>query len=300
MKRESLNALFAYLTLCIVWGTTYLGIKIALEGFDPFFMVGVRFLIAGLLMSPVLLRKRAQLPADRKEWLAIIVSGICLLVGGNGLVTLSERYIASGVTALTVATNPAWAVLIGGWFFSREERYGKIALTGMLLAMAGVVLLHHNRLSVGNHDLPGVLAACASPILWATGSLIARNYIRRTDVLTTTALQMLAATIPVFLISLALGESWHVTLTARVVWAMVFLILIGSVLVYAAYVWLTQHMPISRIVTYTYINPVVALILGRIVLGEPIEAHVIPASALIIGGLLLIYFTRFRKAASRS
>lgn len=296
MKATALKVALAYLTLCLVWGTTYLAIKIGLEGFAPFFMAGVRFLIAGLLLAPVLLRKQAQMPQG-KEWLAVAASGILMLVGGNGLVTYSEHFIASGLTALTVSTNPAWAVLIGGWFFSRDEHPGKWALLGMLVSMVGVVYLHHDRLSVGHHDLPGVLAACGSPICWAAGSLIARNYIRRADVLTTTALQMLAATIPFFIVSLALGESWHATLTSRVVWALLFLIVIGSSLVYAVYVWLTQHMPISRITTYTYINPVVALILGWLVLSEPITPEVFPATALIFGGLLLIYFTRPKPTA---
>jgi drug/metabolite transporter (DMT)-like permease len=292
MKATSLKVALAYLTLCVVWGTTYLAIKVALEGFDPFFMAGVRFLIAGVFLAPVLLRKKAKLPPNRREWLAIIASGIVMLVGANGLVTWSEHYIASGLTALTVATNPAWAVLIGGWFFSRDERLGTWAWVGMLLAMAGVVYLHHDRLSLGHQELPGVIGVLIAPIFWSTGSLIARKYVRQTDALTTTALQMLAATIPFFVVSLALGESWHPTLTPRVVGAMLFLIVIGSALVYAAYVWLTQHMPVSRVTTYTYINPVVAIFLGWLVLSEPIGPEVLPSMILILGGLLLIYFTK--------
>jgi drug/metabolite transporter (DMT)-like permease len=294
MIPERFHIAAAYATLCLVWGTTYLAIKVGLEGFAPFYMAGVRFAIAGVLLSPVMLRKNARLPADAREWAAVVASGILLLVGGNGLVTWSESYLPSGLTALTVSTNPAWAVLIGGWFFSRDERYGKWALVGMLVSMAGVVLLHSDRLSVGHHDLPGVIMACSAPIAWSLGSLISRKYIRHTDPLTTTSLEMLTATIPLLLVSRALGESWEVHLTTRVVWAMLFLILIGSSLVYAAYVWLTLRVPVSRVTTYTYINPIVALILGRIVLGEIIEPVVIPATILILGGLLLIYFSRSR------
>ena len=291
-----MTILLAYLTLCVVWGTTYLALKVGLEGFDPFFMAGVRFLLAGLLMLPVLFRKTARLPATRREWLAVGASGLLMLVGANGLVTYSEVYIASGLTALTVATNPAWAALIGGWLFAKDERFGWQGIVGMALAMAGVVVLHHDRWSISSAELPGVVAACVAPVLWATGSLIARHHAHNTDPLSSTALQMLIASPFFFLVSQALGESSQMELTGRVVGAMVFLIVIGSAVVYAVYVWLAQRMPISRVLTYTYVNPVVALVLGYLVLREEIRPEVYPAMLLILGGLGLIYFAKSRKA----
>jgi drug/metabolite transporter (DMT)-like permease len=126
-----MSILLAYLTLCVVWGTTYLALKIGLEGFDPFFMAGVRFLLAGLLLLPVLFRKNARLPQGRREWLAVAATAVFMLAGANGLVTYSEVYLASGLTALTVATNPAWAALIGGWLFSKDEHMGWLGIAGM-------------------------------------------------------------------------------------------------------------------------------------------------------------------------
>lgn len=290
-----MTILLAYLTLCVVWGTTYLALKVGLEGFDPFFMAGVRFLLAGLLLLPVLFRKSARRPAARREWLAIAALGVLMLVGANGLVTYSEVYLASGLTALTVSTNPAWAALIGGWLFAKDERFGWQGIVGMALAMLGVGVLHHDRWSFSSAELPGVIAACIAPVLWATGSLIARHHVRETDPLSTSTLQMLIATPFFFPISWAAGESWRMDLTMRVVVAMVFLIVIGSAVVYAVYVWLAQRMPVSRVLTYTYVNPIVALALGYAVLHEEIHPEVYGATLLILGGLALIYFSKKKR-----
>jgi drug/metabolite transporter (DMT)-like permease len=249
-------------------------------------------------MLPYLIRKRKHLLENRREWLATIVAGVFMLVGANGFVTWAEVYLDSGLTALTVSTNPAWAALLGGLFFSRDERYGKLAMLGVVLSMGGVYVLHHNRLNLAHAELPGVVMACLAPILWSLGSLIARKYIKKTDALTATVVQMLTAGFLFIPLSLAVGESWEVHLTGRVIAAMLFLILIGSTIVYAAYVYLLKHMPASRVTTYTYINPLVALLLGSLILHEPISPEIIPAALLILGGLALVYFSRPRKASA--
>ena len=286
-----------YLAVCVIWGTTFLAIKVGLEGFAPFFMAGTRFLIAGILLSPVLLRKSARMPRNWSEFGAIVLSGALLLLGGNGIVTLAEVYLDSGLTALTIATNPAWTALIGGWFFARkDERYGKWAVLGTVVSLLGVLVLHHKRLDLHHSELPGVLFACAAPLFWSTGSLIARTRIKHADVLTSTAIQMLSASVLILLFSRLLGESWHMELTNRVIGAMLYLIIIGSTVAYAVYVWLLKRMPASRLMTYTYINPIIALVVGSLFLREPISTEVFPATFLILGGLLIIYFAQQRDA----
>ena len=286
-----------YLAVCVIWGTTFLAIKVGLEGFAPFFMAGTRFLIAGILLSPVLLRKSARMPRNWSEFGAIVLSGALLLLGGNGIVTLAEVYLDSGLTALTIATNPAWTALIGGWFFARkDERYGKWAVLGTVVSLLGVLVLHHKRLNLHHSELPGVLFACAAPLFWSTGSLIARTRIKHADVLTSTAIQMLSASVLILLFSRLLGESWHMELTNRVIGAMLYLIIIGSTVAYAVYVWLLKRMPASRLMTYTYINPIIALVVGSLFLREPISTEVFPATFLILGGLLIIYFAQQRDA----
>ena len=289
-----MSTILAYLTLCIVWGTTFLAIKVALEGFDPFFMAGSRFLMAAILLVPVFFRKTARFPKTKRETGAVVLSGILMLTGGNGLVTLSEVYLDSGLAALTIAIGPAFTALIGGWFFAKDERYGKYAIVGTLMAMAGVIVLHYERLDFHHAELPGVIAAMAAPPFWSIGSLIARTRVRHADVLTSTALQMFAASVMFFAISLMLGESWRPQLTTRVVTSWLFLVVVGSSFVYAVYVWLLKRMPASRVITYTYINPIIALIVGNLILSEPISAEIFPAAALILGGLAIIYFMKRR------
>jgi drug/metabolite transporter (DMT)-like permease len=291
----SLATALGYLAICIIWGTTFLAIKVGLEGFAPFFMAGTRFLIAGLLLSPVLLRKSARMPKNGRELGAIILSGALLLLGGNGIVTLAEVYLDSGLTALTIATNPAWTALIGGWFFARkDERYERWAVLGTVISLVGVLVLHHKRLNLHHAELPGVLFACAAPLFWSTGSLIARTRIKHADVLSATAIQMLSASFLILFVSRMLGESWHVTLSPRVISAVLYLIVIGSIVAYAVYVWLLKHMPASRLMTYTYINPIIALVVGSLILHEPIGIEVYLATVLVLGGLLIIYFAQQR------
>jgi drug/metabolite transporter (DMT)-like permease len=287
-----LKIALGYTALCLIWGTTYLALKIGLEGFAPFHLAAVRFLIAAAIMTPVLFRRRAHFSRDRREWIAIVVSGACMLVGANGLVTWSEVYLDSGLTALTVATNPVWAALIGGWLFARDERMSRMALIGAGLAMAGVYVLHSDRFSLGHAELPGVIGACVAPLFWSVGSLISRKYVKETDILSVSVMQMWIAAMLLFPISAALGESWDFTLTPRVIASMIFLITLGSALVYAVYVWLLTHLPASRVTTYTYVNPLVAILLGYLVLNEPISIEFLPATILIMSGLLLVYFSK--------
>ncbi|MBI5060146.1 EamA family transporter [candidate division KSB1 bacterium] len=292
-----MRILLAYSALCLIWGTTYLALKVALEGFAPYFMGGTRFLLAGILLLPSLFRRQATMPEDRRQLGLIALSGLLMLTGANGLVNLSEVYLDSGLTALTVSTAPVWSALIGGWFFSKDERFDRWSAVGCGLAVLGMVVLHHHRLNPEHVEWPGVIAACAAPVFWSVGSLIARTKVKTRDFLVATTIQMFAASVGFFLISLLLGESWHPQLTARVVSSMLYLIVVGSVVAYATYVWLLNHLPASRVGTYAYVNPIIALIVGHLILSEPIHSEVYPASLLILGGLVLMYYMHTRISA---
>ena len=175
------------------------------------------------------------------------------------------------------------------------KRFGKLALLGTVISLIGVYILHHDKLNLAHSDLPGVIAACLAPLLWAIGSLVSRKYMTETDALSSTAIQMLSSSLILIALSAAIGESWQVQLTTRVVVAMTFLILIGSVIVYGVYIWILRKMPASRVTTYTYINPLVALILGSLILHEQIPTEAYLATVLIFGGLVLTYFFQIQK-----
>ncbi len=280
----------AYISLCIIWGTTYLAIKITLEGFDPFFMGGVRFLVAGLCLTPILYWRWSAIPRDRRTLGWIILAGLLMLAGANGLVNLAEVSLDSGLTALTVCTSPAWSALIGGFVFSRHERFDRWSLAGVTLAIGGVYVLHHERLDFRHAELTGVVSALVAPVLWSIGSLLIRRHAKGIDVLVTTSIQSLSACLAFFLISLLLSESWSPDLTPRVVGSLAFLIFAGTLITYAAFAYLLKHMAASRATTYAFVNPIIALIAGNIILSEPIVPEILPASLMILGGLALVYY----------
>lgn len=284
----------AYVILCVVWGVTYLAIKVGLEGFDPYFMGGIRFLAAGLLFIPVFFRKDINLPKDLKTWFWVILPGLFMLTGANGLVTYAEVFVDSGLAALTVSTGPAWAAIIGGFFFSKSEKFDKFSMLGVALAMLGIYVLHHDRLNLEHAEWPGVIALIVAPIFWTTGSLLQKKFAQGYDLLTVSTVQFFAGALAFFIISALRGESWQFETTPRVYAWVIFLIVIGTNLTYTAYAYILKKMPASRAVTYSYINPVIALIAGHLILDEVIGPEVYPATALILGGLLIIYFMRNR------
>lgn len=289
--------ILAYLILCIVWGVTYLAIKVGLEGFQPYFMGGVRFLLAGILFLPVFLRKSVTIPKDLKSWILALLPGLFMLTGANGLVTYAESFVDSGLAALTVSTGPAWAAIIGGLFFSKSEKFDRWSMFGVALAMAGIYVLHRDRLNLQHAEWPGVIALIIAPVFWTTGSLLHKKFAKGYDLLAISTLQFFAGALAFFVISLLRGESWQIDATPRVIGWVAFLIAVGTNLTYTAYAYVLKHMPASRAVTYAYINPVIALIAGHLILHEVIGPEVYPATILILGGLLIIYFMRNRTQA---
>ena len=286
----------AYLALCIIWGTTYLLIKVALEGFPPFMLGAVRFAIAGVVFLPFMLKNKAALPKSRSQWGFLALTGVLMLAGGNGLVNFAEQYLDSGLTALTVATSPTWAAILGALFFPSTEKLDKWSMLGILLATAGIYVLHHNNLDVSGSQWPGIAAALACPILWTLGSLGVRRHGMGLTAMTVSAIQMLAGAAAFVVISLAVGESWDIHPSAKAIGAMVYLIVLGSIVAFTAYAYLLSKVPAAKANTYTLVNPLIALASGALILGEPITPEVIPATILIIAGLVILYIMRNRGA----
>lgn len=284
----------AYLALCIIWGTTYLVIKVALEGFPPFLLGAVRYAISGVVFLPFLLKNRAALPKSKSQWGFLALTGVLMLAGGNGLVNFAEQYMDSGLTALTVATSPTWAAILGALFFPSTEKLDKFSMLGILLATAGIYVLHHNNLNVSGSQWPGIVAALVCPILWTMGSLGVRRHGKGLAPTTVSAIQMLAGAAAFIVVSLSIGESWDIHPSAKAIGAMAYLIVLGSIVAMTAYAYLLSKIPAAKANTYTLVNPLIALASGAIILGEPITPEVIPATILIIAGLVILYIMRNR------
>ena len=287
----------ALATLYVVWGSTYLGIAIAIESIPPFLMLAIRFLIAGSLLIAWeivrgdLLRAR---PTRRQVRDAAIV-GALLLGIGNGFVAYGELTVASGIAAVLIALMPVWLAFLG-WLYFRE-RLPVVVVGGIALGLAGVALLVWPAGGV-TFEVLGIGALILSPIGWAHGSLFsahAAQLPRRP--LTSTAIQMLAGSVALVIESAITGEFGHLRpVTASSAGAMVYLIFIGSLLAFNAYAWLLRNAPLSLVGTYAYVNPVVAVGLGAVFLAEPITPRTLAASAVIVAAVAMIVTARGRAA----
>lgn len=288
----------SYLAVCLIWGTTYLVIRIALEGFPPFVLGAVRFGIASLFFLPYLLRDRSKLPKSKSQWGWIALTGTMMLAGGNGLVNFAEQYIDSGMTALTVATSSAWSALFGWLLIGESEKLDKLSLLGIAMAMSGIVVLHYDHIGLATDEWPGFVALVLCPPMWTFASVMVRKHLRDLDPFVVSAGQMLAGALAFVVISLAVGESWRIAPDAKAIGAMLYLAVLGSVVAFTAYTYLLSKVPAARANTYTFINPIIALAAGAMILDEPITPEVYPATLLILAGLGILYVMRNRRQAS--
>lgn len=283
----------------VVWGSTYLGIKVAIDTIPPMLMASSRFLLAGVLLYAWTARPgRRTRPSrpTRAEWIAAAVCGNLMLVGGNGAVTWAEQRIDSGVAALLVATVPLWMALLGWW--RQGERLRPIAIVGLVLGFGGVALLV--RPSAGATDLTAALAVITGTFLWAVGSLYVRSAPLHRDPLRSTAMQMLAGSVGFAILGTLGREQARLDLAAvsrPSLLALLYLAIFGSLLAFSAYTWLLREATPTTVSTYAYVNPVVAVLLGAAILAEPLTPAMLGSGALIVVGVALIVTGRRRAPA---
>jgi drug/metabolite transporter (DMT)-like permease len=286
-------------TVYILWGSTYLGIKYAIDTIPPFLMGSLRFLVAGGVLYLLAIRT-GDTRGDQvggRQWLAALLIGGALLVGGNGGVILAEQYAPTGVVALLVATAPLWMAVIDRVVFGR--RLPVLGVVGLLIGFGGVAFLI-GWPGAGRINLFGAALALAAPVCWASGSVFTRHVRLPKRPLVAAGMEMLWAGLVFAMASVLTGEvgrlHWqHVSTTSIV--ALLYLIVLGSLVGFSAYVWLLRSAPLSLVSTYAYVNPVVAVILGGIFLGEAINARLVIAGGIIILAVALIVVARSRAAA---
>ncbi len=288
------------LVLYVVWGSTYLAIAIAVDTFPPFVMAAFRFGLAGLaLLAWSMLRAgRSFVWPTRREWRDSTIVGALLLAGGMGLVAWGEQTIPSGIAALIIATMPVWIAVLGGVFLG--ERLPRLAVAGILIGFAGVAILVGPSAfgGIGAMDPAGVAAILISPIAWASGSLFASHRATLPDrPLVATGAQMVTGGIVLAVMGLISGE-WQTfdpaAISSDSFLAFVYLTIVGSLVAYTTYSWLLGVAPLPLITTYAYVNPIVAVILGWLILREPIDARTIVAGAVIVLAVVLIVTSRGR------
>jgi drug/metabolite transporter (DMT)-like permease len=286
------------LVLYVVWGSTYLGIRIAVETIPPFTMAATRFLTAGLALFAwsILREGRGFAWPSGREWRDMFVVGALLLGGGMGLVAWGEQTVPSGIAALLIAMMPVWVAVLGRVFLG--ERLPRLAVAGIAVGLAGVAILVGGPDPAGGLDPAGVLALIISPLCWSAGSLYAAHRVPQSSrPLVATAMQMLCGSAVLAVVAIATGEPGRLRIdmisTSSLV-ALVYLTVVGSLLAFSTYVWLLRVAPLPLIATYAYVNPVVAVVLGAVVLGETLTPTKLVAGGVIIFAVALIITARGR------
>jgi drug/metabolite transporter (DMT)-like permease len=288
LKTKIWLALFA---VYIVWGSTYLAIRFTVETIPPFLQAGVRFIIAGAILYAW--RRSAGDPApSRRQWFSAFVIGVLLMLGGNGLISLAETNVPSGIAALLVATIPMFMVLV------EALRPGGVRPTlsqviGLLVGFSGVALLIGPVEFGGSREfsLVSVSIALLAAILWSLGSIYSRNTDLPDSTLLLTGMEMLLGGLALMAASAIKGEFAQFQISAvslRSVLGLVYLISIGSLVGFTSYAWLLRNAPISLVSTYAYVNPVVAVLLGGIFAQETLNSRILIAALIIVGSVILV------------
>ena len=289
-RRPGTLAYVAFLTVCIVWGTTYLGITVALETVPVLLVAGLRWMFAGLVMSALMLATGRGLPGPRL-WGPLALLGFLMNVLGNGLVVYAQQYVASGLTAVLIATTPFWTALIER-FLPNGERFTKRSLIGLGLGFSGIVVLVWPEMTHGGaggrNFILGVIAIQLACIGWVFGTGYARRHELGDNPFRSTALQM------VFSGTMLLGAAtWHgdwqqLAFTPRTIAAMLYLSIAGSLVAYSAYIYAIQHLPLQLVSLYAYINPMIAVTLGTLLLAEPFTPRIAIAAGLVLAGTWIV------------
>lgn len=293
-RRVSLAVVAAFTAVYVIWGSTYLAIRFAVEAMPPLLMASARWIVAGV----ALLAWRLAASRERPTWAHLrtaTIVGTLLILGGNGLVSVAEQWVPSGLTALVIAVVPVWIAVLE-WAGPARVRPTPRVAAGIALGVAGVGLLVGPEaiLAVGGAGwlgLFGIGLILVATVSWASGSLWSRKAPRPKDMLLGAALQMVMGGIVLCVAGLAVGEAARVDLpavTARAWWSWGFLVVFGSIVAYSAYVWLLQVVRAELVATYAFVNPVVAVILGVALAGEAFTAWTALVALLIVVAVALI------------
>jgi len=291
--RERRLALIAWIAVCLIWGTTYLGIRVTLESMPPWLMGGLRWTVAGGLLA-LYMRTRGERLPPRNEWGGILLLGFLMLVLGNGGVVWAELFVPSGLTAVIVAASPFWMAGVEA-MRSDGERLRARVVVGLLVGFSGILVLIWPELRAGNAGgggfVAGVLALQLACLGWSLGSSYSRRHARQTNVFSATAAQMLAGGLMMLAIGTARGEWASLRFSPRALTAFVYLSTVGAIGGFVAYTYALRHLRVSLVSLYAYVNPIIAVALGVAVLGEPFTSRMAVAAALVFGGVAIVRAT---------
>ena len=289
----------ALITVYIVWGSTYLAIRFAVETMPPFIMAAIRFLVAGGILY--VWRRLAGDPIPKWiEWRSALIVGLLLLVGGNGNVVWAEQHVASGVAALIVGSAPLWMVAIDA-LRPGGKKASLQTWAGVIIGFIGILILISPWKMIGGSaqmDPVGILALLFGAFLWATGSLFSRNAALPASPLLGTGMEMLAGGAGFIILATIAGE-WSQfdisSISARSLWGLAYLIFFGALVGFAAYTWLLRNAPTPLVSTYAYVNPLIAIFMGSIFAAEPLTPQILISALIVVSSVALINTSRMER-----
>ncbi len=279
--------LLAYILVCIIWGSTYLAIRIGVQSLPPFLFAGIRFLIAGSIILLYSYLKKLEFPKGIKEYWKISVVGLFLLAICNSLVVIAEMRINSSMAALLLALVPIFIAVLER-FISEGSRISLSGWIGMFIGFVGVGILSFSGGGEFDTDVFGIILMLLACLAWAVGSIYSKRTAFTGSIVTQIGVQMLAGGLAQTFMGLILGEASKLKYDPSGIGAMLYLIFVGSLVGYTSYIYLISVWPVSKAGTYAYVNPVVAMFLGWLILQEPVTGKMIISAILILAGVIIV------------
>ena len=285
------SAYLALVAVCVIWGTTYLAIRVSLAAFPPALLGGVRWIVAGTLLAGIARARGERLPGPR-AWRDLTVQGLLMLGLGNGGVNWAEQYVPSGLSAVLIATSPFYMIGVDR-LFPDGERITREAISGLIVGFGGILLLvwpdlTHLHGEAGTRFALGIGALQIACLGWAIGSSYSKRHKHTGSVLGSTAVQMLAGGLAMLAVGTALGEWSAVRLAPRGLGATAYLIAVGSLGGFVSYIYALKHLPVTLVSIYAYVNPLIAVVLGALIMQEPFELRTAAAMAIVFAGIALV------------
>ena len=301
-RQSRLRVAFAFALVYVFWGSTYLGIRIGVEHIPPMLMTGTRFLIAGVLMLAWCAMTGRRIGVTLAQGVRLGIIGALLLSVANPILAHAEEVVPSGLAALIVSATPLWFLLIDTWML-RGDHVSRRGMAGLVLGIAGIVVLLWPKLremSSSPLDRRVLLAALTLPVAsfaWALGSALSKRWQGGIDAFSATGWQMAIAGGLNLCLAVALGDPARAQWTASGIGAIAYLIVFGSWVGYSAYIWLLQNVPMPKVATYAYVNPVVAVFLGWLLANEKVDRYILAGSVIIVGAVALVTSAKVKSKA---
>ena len=294
-----MKARIVWLILCGIWGSTWLFIKIGLRDLPPFTFAGFRFVLAAAILGSLVLIRRARWPRNRNEWYLIVVSGLLQFTLNYGLVFWGEQYISSGLAAVLQSTFPLFGLVIAH-FYLPSERMTTLKVVGVLLGILGVAVIFSDQLTIaGSMALLGSVALVLSAVFGSYSNVLVKAYGGKIDPQILAASQMVFGFVPLLAAGFATeGNPLQFNWTPMAIISLAYLVVVGTVIAFALYYWLVRNMDVTNTMLIALVTPVVAVILGMMVLDEQLNWRMVAGSACIILGLALIVLRKQRKTAT--